>query len=293
MRVASVAAQAKVNLWLSVGPRDDATGFHDVDTLFHRIDLADAITVRVGGRVRALDVSGPRVPAGGLGPAEQNLAYRAAVAYAERASWLHGFAIELTKKIPVGGGLGGGSADAGAVLRALDALAPSPLGDAPLVEIGATLGADVAFLASGAAAAIGTGRGERLRVVDALPVRDTLIAVPAFSIATADAYRWLDDARDATARLETTTLSRIDWETVSRASRNDFEAIAEARHPELRLLRNHFRAAGARLSRLAGSGSSVFGVFDGALPSASELGVDAAVIATRTSARVVPVEVAE
>ena len=293
MRVARVAAQAKVNLWLRVGPRDDTTGYHALDTLFHRIDLADDVTVRVGGSVRALDVAGPRLPASGLGPAEDNLAYRAAVAYAERAPWLHGFAIELTKRIPVGGGLGGGSADAGAVLRALDALAPKPLGDAALGQIGATLGADVAFLAGQSAAAVGSGRGERLRALDALPVRELLIAVPAFSVATADAYRWLDEARGSDVRLSAVSIGTLDWDLVVQASRNDFEDAVEARHPELRLLRDRLRACGARLSRLAGSGSSVFAVFDAPPPTASELAVDAAILATRSSARVVPVQVAE
>jgi 4-diphosphocytidyl-2-C-methyl-D-erythritol kinase len=299
MRAARVAAQAKVNLWLRVGPRDDATGYHEIDTLFHRIDLADDITIRVGGSVRALDVAGPRVPpgSGGLGPAERNLAYRAALAYAERAPWLHGFAIELTKNIPVGGGLGGGSADAGAVLRALDALAPKPLGDAVLANIGVSLGADVPFLTGSAVAAVGSGRGERLRAVDALPQKEMIVVVPGVAIATADAYRWLDESRSPApgggGGFEPTALSRFDWDSIARVSRNDFEDVADARHPELRHIRNRLRATGSRVARLAGSGSSVFGVFDGSLPPASDLGVEGAIVVTRSSAHVVQVKVAE
>ncbi|MGH2897799.1 MAG: hypothetical protein ACRDMZ_03935, partial [Solirubrobacteraceae bacterium] len=92
-----------------------------------------------------MDCSGPALPAGGLGPTEQNLAFRAATAYAAQTGWPAGFAIEIVKQVPVGGGLGGGSADAGAVLRILDALSPNPLG-AKLVELATQLGADVPFM---------------------------------------------------------------------------------------------------------------------------------------------------
>src|SRR5688572_28872199 len=146
MRVARVQAQAKVNLLLRIGSRE-ASGYHQLLTLYQRIDLADEVVVRVGGTVRAVDCEGPQLPPAGLGPTEENLAYRAAVAYAERAAWVRGFSIEVTKKIPVAGGLGGGSADAGAVLRALEALTPTPLGSGAIGEVSAALGADVAFLA--------------------------------------------------------------------------------------------------------------------------------------------------
>jgi len=162
-----------------------------------------------------------------------------------------------------------------------------------LGEIGARLGADVAFLAGSAVAAIGTGRGEQLRPVDALPPREMLIAVPPFSIATADAYRWLDESRVNAAPFARATPSSLDWESVAKLSRNDFEPVTEVRHPELRVLRERLRASGAGIARLAGSGSSVFGVFDSAVSDASVAGPDAAIIATRSSERVVPVEVAE
>src|SRR5438874_6520783 len=193
MRVARVSAQAKINLLLRVGARD-RTGYHAISTWFLRLDLADGITVRVGGNIRGIEVAGPLLPSGGLGPAEKNLAYRAAVAYAERSGWPRGFSIEVTKNIPVGGGLGGGSADAGAVLRALDALAAEPLGHQGLAELAASLGSDVPFLTSEFIAAFGTGRGEKLQPIDPLPAREVLLVMPGFSVSTADAYRWLDES---------------------------------------------------------------------------------------------------
>jgi 4-diphosphocytidyl-2-C-methyl-D-erythritol kinase len=312
MRVARVFAQAKINLFLHVGAREPS-GYHEIFTLFQRIDLADEVVVRAGGRTRSIDCSGPRLPSSGLGPPEQNLAYRAAVAYARHAGWLQGFAIEVTKHIPVGGGLGGGSADAGAVLRALDALAPEPLGPLLLDEITGSLGADVAFLTSSLVLAVGTGRGNALasvmaanglEIIHALPVRHVLLAIPDFSIGTADAYRWLDEAGGGTMGPSMAPLlahgptivgaTGVEtWDAVAEKARNDFETALEPRFPKLRELREGFDAAGARIARLSGSGSTVFAVFEGAVPQPRTLGLDALVIPTRTSARVVQVEVLE
>ena len=182
---AHVAAQAKVNLFLDVLERDP-TGYHSLETAFLRIDLADDVTVRAAPG-RTLDVSGPALSAAGLGPTEKNLAYRAAVAYADATGWPSGFAIELVKRIPAGAGLGGGSADAGAVLRTLDALSPNPLG-ARLPEIGAALGADVPFMTIEEPMALGSGRGDRLKPIPALEPRAIVLAVSPFAISTADAY---------------------------------------------------------------------------------------------------------
>ena len=145
-RIARVAAQAKVNLLLRVLAREDS-GYHGIETIFLRLSLADDVVVRVGEdiRGRSLDCDGDAIPEGGLGPAEDNLAYRAACAYGDATGWPSTFAIEVTKKIATGAGLGGGSADAGAVLRALDVMSPSPLGKR-LAELAPSLGADVAFM---------------------------------------------------------------------------------------------------------------------------------------------------
>lgn len=298
MRVARVAAQAKVNLYLRVGPAD-GSGYHALETVFQRIDLADEVTVRVGGAGRALTVRGPLLPPGGLGPAEDNLAYRAALAYYGATGWPGDFAIELAKHIPTGGGLGGGSADAGAVLRCLDALAPRPLGEAGLLTLAGTLGADVPFLTSGHVRALGTGRGDVLTPATPLPGRPVLLAVPPFGVRTADAYRWLDE--DDAGTLIASVLDAPaqgfavadPWSAMVAGSHNDFEGPVERRHPALRALREKLAGAGAELARLSGSGSTVFGIFRGP-PGAHGIAPDEAhVIPTRTSANVVPVEVVE
>jgi 4-diphosphocytidyl-2-C-methyl-D-erythritol kinase len=299
MRVARVVAQAKVNLFLRVGPRD-ATGYHGITTLFHRVDLADDILVHAGGAARTLSVAGPQLPSNRLGAPEANLAYRAAVAYAERAGWPSGFSIELSKNIPVGAGLGGGSADAGAVLRALDALAPRSLGGEALLDLSSSLGSDVPFMATEHVAAIGTGRGELLHATDPMPSRDLLIVVPGFPIATADAYRWLDESRPEPPPVPeppwlVPAQGFSSWELLPHMpfAGNDFEEPVERRHPELRSYRARLTSAGAKMARLCGSGSCVFGVFEGGAPKSRDLALQASVIATRTSARVVQVEVLE
>src|SRR5512132_787775 len=143
MPAARVAAYAKINLALRILARE-ASGFHDLETLFCRIALADDVVVRVSDATdRALTCTGDALPEEGLGAPEENLAWRAAEAYADYDNWPRGFTIEIEKRIPVGGGLGGGSADAGAVLRALNALNPRPLPSAELLAIAGTLGADV------------------------------------------------------------------------------------------------------------------------------------------------------
>ena len=115
---ARVAAEAKLNLSLRITGRM-ANGYHALHTLFQRVALADIVTVRVDTPHRSLVCDAPAI-----GPVEHNLGWRAAAAFCQAAAWDTGFAITLEKHIPIGGGMGGGSADAAAVLRALNALAP-------------------------------------------------------------------------------------------------------------------------------------------------------------------------
>jgi len=283
---AHVAAQAKINLFLDVLERDPS-GYHSLQTAFLRIDLADDVTVREAAG-RALDVSGPALPAGGLGPTEKNLAYRAALAYADATGWPTGFAIELVKRIPAGAGLGGGSADAGAVLRALDAISPRPLA-ARLPEIAATLGADVPFMSLEEPMALGSGRGDRVKPIRALEPRAIVLAVPAFAISTADAYAWLDADRAALSAPLRAGIAEpmATWDDAAESAHNDFTAVVARRHPEIAALTDRLRAARASIALLAGSGSTVFGVFD-APPDVASMGFDrdVRVITTWTSDRV-------
>ena len=261
--IARVAAQAKVNLLLRVLARDE-TGYHGLETIFLRLSLADDVVVRVGDDVRgrSLDCRGAAIPESGLGPPENNLAYRAACAYADATGWPSTFAIELTKNIPTGAGLGGGSADAGAVLRALDAMTPSPLGNR-LAELAPSLGADVAFMTIDSPMALAWGRGERLLPLHALASRPIVLVMPPFSVATKDAYAWLAHDRGGYeargAVLQPTELDT--WENIAAVAANDFEAVVGRRHPEVVAYAEALRGAGALPAMMSGSGSAVFGVF--------------------------------
>ena len=250
-------AQAKVNLRLRVLARE-ASGFHQLETIFLRLTLADEVTVRTGGHGRTLDSRGADT-----GPTERNLAYRAAMAFRE-AGGPDTFAIEIEKRTPVGAGLGGGSADAAAVLRALNAQVAHPLPEERLMAIAARLGADVPFLASRAVMALAWGRGERMLALDPPPSRPVVLLVPPFPISTADAYGWLDDVAGPPPmepRLwHPDELSG--WPALSTLAHNDFERVAAARHPEIDQLVNALRSIGASPAMLSGSGSAVFGVVD-------------------------------
>jgi 4-diphosphocytidyl-2-C-methyl-D-erythritol kinase len=289
-RSARVTAQAKINLLLRVLARE-ASGYHSIETVFLRLDLGDDVRVRVAPG-RSLECAGSAIPPSGLGPVERNLAFRAAVAYADATGWPAGFSIEIEKRIPVGAGLGGGSADAGAVLRTLDALSPRQLG-ARLVELAAPLGADVAFMAIESPMALAWGRGERLLPLRVLDSRHVALLVPPFAIATADAYAWLATDRGTYAPTAgvISPESLATWESLASVATNDFERVVAARHPAIAELVDELRSADAIVAMLSGSGSSVYGLFN-APPDAAAItrSTGLTTIVTRTSDRVVRVE---
>ncbi len=258
---ARVVAQAKVNLLLRVLARE-TSGYHSIETVFLRLDLGDDVCVRIVNG-HTLDCAGPAMPAAGLGPAQQNLAYRAAATYAEATGWPSGFAIEIEKRIPVGGGLGGGSADAGAVLRALDALAPNPLGTR-LVELATTLGADVPFMATDSPMALAWGRGERMLPLRALEPRAAVLIIPDFAINTAEAYGWLAADRGSYVPAATVIAPEAldTWESMAGLATNEFERVVARRRPVIAELVDELEAAGACVAMMSGSGSTVFGIFD-------------------------------
>lgn len=265
--VASLEAQAKVNLALRVLAREES-GFHQLETLFARIDLADSVRVATDTSVRELSCPGLDV-----GPPERNLAWRAAEAYAAEAGWPRGFQIAIEKRIPVGGGLGGGSADAGAVLRILNTISPTPLSDANLATIAFRLGADIPFLTTDAPFALAWGRGERLLTLNPLPAREVVLCLPPFGVETAAAFGWIAEARKqeplrAPAPLRAADLDR--WDGIVRLAHNDFETPVIHRHPAIAACLEALTAAGARIARMSGSGSTVFGIFERRSPPSIE-----------------------
>ena len=295
---ARTVAQAKVNLFLRILARE-ASGYHQLETLFCRLELGDQVTVRTGVSGRSLDCTGDVIPPNGLGAVERNLAWRAATTYGEATGWPNAWAIEIEKHIPVGGGLGGGSADAGAVLRCLNALAPTPLPNDALLDLAAPLGADVPFLTIDAPLALGWGRGERLLALSPLPGRDVALVCFPFGVPTGDAYRWLDDERHgATPQAAAFDVGTFEsWDSVARLAHNDFETVVPSRFPEiasaLTALQSRAEQLGSSaITLMSGSGATVFVVSD-ALPlvMSAAHGLPWRDVHTRTAMRVVAVEV--
>ncbi|MDX1673335.1 MAG: 4-(cytidine 5'-diphospho)-2-C-methyl-D-erythritol kinase [Longimicrobiales bacterium] len=269
MRI-TVAAPAKVNLWLRVGAAEPS-GYHPVDTLFCALQLADTIVVRPATEPEPdLDVefAAPLTALPELGPAAANLAVLAAGAFIERAGLGGWPRIRLAKRIPPGGGLGGGSSDAASVLRAMSRLHPDAVPAAELMAMAAELGSDVPFFARAAPLAHGTGRGERLASLAPLPPRSVVLVMPELAIPTAEAFRWLDEDRAAAAVKPPSLPARpahdhdLSWAAIADRAVNDFEGPVFARHPRLAEVRDRLREHGARPALLAGSGATVFGVFE-------------------------------
>lgn len=260
-----IAAHAKVNLLFRVLARE-SDGYHQIETAFVLLELADELTV---SRDQAVPAGEVRLSVSGedTGPAEDNLAVRAARAVLAGTGNQFGVTIELTKRIPVRAGLGGGSSDAAAALRAVNALANHAIPAPELLHFAARLGADVAFFASGAAAALAWGRGERLYRLAPLPAAPVLIAVPArIAVSTPDAYRWWDEmhARPAARGpvvLDAEALSS--WGSVGRLGGNDLEAPVFGHFPEIRSLYERLAETGPLWVRMCGSGSAVAATYRG------------------------------
>jgi len=253
-----VAAHAKINLFLRILARE-GSGYHQIETAFALLDLADDLEVRRTATGVTLEVEGPD-----LGPSDENLAVRAARALLDATGNQFGVALRLTKRIPARAGLGGGSADAAAALHAVNALAGNAVPRHELLHLAARLGADVAFCASGAPLALAWGRGERLFRLPAPPAAPALVAVPAISVATPDAYRWWDDANPTAALRGPVALDAeavATWGGIGRLGGNDFESPVFAKHPELRALYERLAATGPVWVRLCGSGSAVAAVY--------------------------------
>jgi 4-diphosphocytidyl-2-C-methyl-D-erythritol kinase len=292
-RAARMLAQAKINLALRVFGKE-ADGYHSIETVFLRLELGDDIEVRATSGARSLRCfeMRDRQP-------EENLAFRAAELFARETGWPKGFEIEIVKNIPIGGGLGGGSANAAAVLQILNTLSSKPMSTEKLLGLAARVGSDTPFLASDYAMALSWGRGERLLQLKTLPSRDVQLFFPPFGIDTTEAYALLDETRGpytGAGPAMTTEMFR-DWDSAARHSINDFEPVMRSRHKEIDALLSRGEKYG-HFYRMSGSGSTVFKIAGvgtrpldskGEVP-ALEVPEGTKRVVTRTAESVVPVE---
>lgn len=236
-------APAKLNLFLHVtGRRPD--GYHEIQTVFQLIDLADALTFepRADGQIRR--ATGPPEL-----PAEQDLCVAAALRLQAVAGCRQGADIYLDKRIPIQGGLGGGSSDAATTLVALNEIWDLRLTADRLAEIGLELGADLPLFVRGASA-WGEGVGERLTPVE-LPERHYAIVFPGVGIRTAEVFQ----APELTRKTPETTIRGF----LKAGGRNDCEPVVTGRSPEVRRALAWLGRRGE--ARMTGTGSSVFAGF--------------------------------
>jgi len=264
MKSVRVPAYAKVNLCLDVlGRRAD--GYHELRTVFQAISLNDTLELELRPKTGIeLQVLGDGSLSGV--PHEENLVYRALRDLSAVLGLPQGVRAVLTKRIPVGRGLGGGSSDAAAALLGLLKLAKRSLETARLLEIAAKLGADVPFFLHGGRA-LGIGRGDEIYPLPDVKRRHLLVVSPhEIAVPTKDAYQWISEglSRELTNGEGPTKLLQfcaLCWSPQGGALSNDFEAAVFPRYPRLAAIKRELLQQGAAEASLAGSGSAVFGVY--------------------------------
>jgi 4-diphosphocytidyl-2-C-methyl-D-erythritol kinase len=253
-----VQAPAKVNLTLNIlGKRSD--GYHDLDTVMQKLDLADTVTLSRCERP-GIQLS---CPGSDLPEDETNLVWKAAAVFLQEAGLEKkcGVSIVLEKKIPVAAGLGGGSSDAGSVLTAMNRLFQAGLSEETLLRLAKSLGADVPFFVVPHSAVRATGIGDIMSPLRSLSNCSLLLVNPGFSVSTAWVYKKF-------------TLTTVDKDSSLSDSRenesvngqvcplyNDLEAVTVKQYPDLEVIKRVMFDNGASGALMSGSGPTVFGVF--------------------------------
>lgn len=258
----TVRAPAKLNLFLRVLDRRP-DGFHELETVFERIDLADELTLEPSGTL-SLSCDDASLSCG-----EDNLILKAAHLLQQESRTASGARIHLTKRIPIAAGLGGGSSDAAAALTGLNTLWALGVSPGRLAELGLMLGSDVPFFLQPAPFALGRGRGERLEPVEASLSLAHVLVVPDAQLSTREVYAGLAEARSRGIGLTSPTpSSRMLIHALRNGSLselasglwNDLAPEANRRCPRISLIENELRELGSLSVQLSGSGPSVFGL---------------------------------
>jgi 4-diphosphocytidyl-2-C-methyl-D-erythritol kinase len=250
-----VRARAKINLGLEVlGRRAD--GYHELRSVMWAIELADRVTVEARGEAITLECNAPDVPR-----TPHNLAWRAAALVNRETGATTGVRIRIEKRIPVAAGLGGGSADAAAVLAGLERLGRRRLGRRRLGALAVTLGMDVPFFL-GRSPALASGRGEEVQSVAAAGDLSLVIANPGFPLATRDVYGRLEpgDYSDGRRIDALITALRRGADAVAGAMTNTLERAARRLWPGLDEVKAALVGAGCVGALMSGSGPTVFGI---------------------------------
>lgn len=257
----TVLAPAKINLILRILDRR-TDGFHNLWSLMQTVGLEDDITIRLNRNHADIRLACDDRT---LSADQSNLVYRAAAAVLQRSGKAVGLDITLSKRIPVGAGLGGGSSDAAATIIGVNRLLGLSWSAAEMAQVGQGLGSDVPFFFFAPSAFV-SGRGERVHAARITGRRWIVLVNPGFPVETKWAYRQLSSTRTEVRPLSGphTALGHeetLAWERVLGAMENDFEAPVFQAHPGLRAIKQRLLAEGAEAALLSGSGATVFGVF--------------------------------
>ena len=251
-------AFAKLNLTLDVlGKRED--GYHDLQSIMQTVSVRDDIEIDVGtGKPWKLVCDKEGIPCD-----ERNLAWKAAKVYCDAMKKdPNGLEIRITKRIPSGAGMGGGSADAAAVLRALNEHYGNPLSVMALAELGAEVGSDVPFCVV-CGTAMCEGRGERIRKLPDMPDCIIVVCKPEFSVSTPELYKKIDEVAIADRpdnRAMESALLAGDLEKIAHGLCNVFDPVVTADHLELNYIKSIFHQYGAVGYQMTGSGSACFAI---------------------------------
>jgi 4-diphosphocytidyl-2-C-methyl-D-erythritol kinase len=266
MREVRIPSFAKINLRLDIlGKRAD--GYHELRTIFQTVSLHDELRLRAcKSSETSLTIHGNDELA--REPVKKNLAYRAVEALRGELKIQRGVEIELRKTIPSGGGLGGGSSNAAAALFGYLQLIGRKLPRAVLLELAASLGADVPIFLFGGRA-LGAGRGDEIYPLPDVKKLTLLIVAPRdIRVPTPDAFRWLNAPLRNAATLTKLAADHklwefcaLSWSAQGNGLSNDFEKPVFKRYSRLDQIKRVLLQKGAAEASLAGSGSAVFGVF--------------------------------
>lgn len=275
----TIRANAKLNWTLNVlGERPD--GYHELDMLMQSVDLSDELELEDAPEF-SLTIAGGDVSAG-----EDNLVLRAARLMARECGVRAGARMRLTKRIPARAGLGGGSSDAAALMRALNERWHAGLSLAELCALGMELGADLPYCLTGGLCRV-RGLGEGVERIDGAPELEVVIAMPDEGLSTAEVFARSAPCPAQDMRAAADALRARDWDWLRRRTANDLQRPAERLRPGIAACQARMYELGAEFARMSGSGSAVFGVFEAgrAAEAAAVLAAEyAACFATRTLA---------
>lgn len=272
MKSLTLTSYAKLNLYLEIF-RKLPDNYHSIFTLFERISLADQINLKLqpDKKIRII-ISGVR---SGLSRNRQNLAYQAASLLKREFGILQGVEIRIEKRMPIAAGLGGGSSNAAAVLVGLNRLWKLNLGVERLVSVGRKVGSDIPFFLYNCSFACGSGRGDKIKVLN-LPVRFWhVIVVPRIKVLSSLVYKKWDEltkvkrveqkrlgltTRQSKVKILKLALLKKDMLLLDGLLFNSLESVTSAMHPVVRKIKSVLSNFGVEAISMSGSGPAVFGL---------------------------------